>query len=112
MTKPEANKMLRKIYRRLKEIRPDISVNSKLGKVFGQITIGINVGESGWDLAHLIEINPNKCGKSFFRTIIHECLHLAEWNAPEKQILKWESEMFEQLSDRQLSNLMKRLYGN
>ena len=105
MTKPEANKMLRKIYRFLKkndvvfDLKRDINDFDHIYK-----------GGAGYD--YLVELNATKCGRSFLRTVIHTCLHLAEWNAPEKQILKWETEMFEQLSDRQLSNLMRRLYGS
>ena len=111
MTKAEANRRLRKIYSRLKDTKPTIVVNSKLGKCFGQISAEFEIKDGCIDFSHLIELNPNKSGKSFIKTIIHECLHLAYWNEKEKQILKWENDMFELLSDRQVTNLLRRLYG-
>lgn len=111
MTKAEADRKLRRIYRRIRESRPGVVFNSKLGKCFGQISAEFAISDGDIDFSHLIEFNPNKSGKSFVRTVIHECLHLAYWNAPEKQILKWESDLFKLLSDRQITNLMKRLYG-
>ena len=109
MTKTEANNKLRRIYRRLKESKPSVELKS-LGKCFGQIKVGFEICDGTLDFQHAIELNPHKCGKSFLKTVLHECLHLAYWNAHEKQILKWENEMFGLLTDKQLSNLMKRLY--
>lgn len=108
MTKPEANRMLKKIYKRIRTGSPTVILNSNLGKCFGQITANLEISNGEIDFSHLIELNPNKSGKSFIKTVLHECLHLAYWNKPEKQIRKWENEIFPLLSDRQLTNLLRK----
>ena len=108
MNKGEANRHLKRIYKRLKGCRCDVVLNGKLGKCFGQITADFVIKDGDIDFSHLIELNPHKSGKSFIKTVLHECLHLAYWNEPEKQILRWEQEMFPLLSDRQLTNLLIR----
>lgn len=112
MTKVEANRRLKKIYKRLRDNPPNVTLNGALGKCFGQITASLEISNGDIDFSHLIELNPHKSGKSFIKTVLHECLHLAYWNTPEKQIIRWENDIFPLLTDRQLTNLMKRLYGN
>jgi len=108
LNKPEANRHLKRIYKRLRESRCDVALNGKLGKCFGQITVDFVIKDGDIDFSHLIELNPYKSGKSFIKTVLHECLHLAYWNETEKQIRTWENEIFPLLSDRQLTNLLIR----
>ena len=108
MNKAEANKRLKRIYKRLRECKTNVSLNSNLGRCFGQITANFEISDGDIDISHLIELNPHKGGQSFIKTVLHECLHLAYWNEPEKQIRTWENEMFPLLSDRQLTNLLTR----
>ena len=103
MTKIDATRKLRGIYKVLANNQAKVQLNKKLKPLFGQVIMN--------DSGYKIELNPNKSGKSFICTVIHECLHAAYWQEHEKTIGRWEKEMFRLLSDRQLTNLMKRLFS-
>lgn len=102
MTKEQANRWLYRIYRMLKVTDLKMRLNRKLGKLFGITTIYAH----GKDDA-LMEIDPEK--KEFMSTLVHECLHLVDWNLKEEQVGDLEVEIMDNLSDRQLMNLLKRI---
>lgn len=103
MTKAQANRWLYKIYNMLKtDTTMKLRLNRKLGKLYGMTTI-----YAAGRTAALVEVNPAK--KEFMSTIVHECLHLVDWDMPEKNVRELEYDLMEQLTDRQLLNLLKRV---
>ena len=100
MDKKQANNLLRRIYRALKNETIEFGLNSKLKGLCGicDATDGERVR---------IEINPKE-NKEFFLTLIHEALHLVDYEN-EDWVQETESKLFEALSDRQLMNLLKKV---
>ena len=54
-----------------------------------------------------VEINYRR-RSPIMRTIIHECLHLTYADMSETEVLKLESILFENLTDQQHTNLLKK----
>lgn len=58
-----------------------------------------------------LKLNPSRRGVGgIVSTLIHELLHVVYFNAPESRIRKLEKEVYENLTDRQLTNLLKRMW--
>ena len=55
----------------------------------------------------IVMIDPEK--KEFMGTLIHECLHLVDWQMSETAVARLEKGMMRKLTDRQLMNLLKRV---
>ena len=101
MTRAEATKILHKMYRVLRDETLKVSINRKI-QIFGDI-------DYDWDYAK-IRLNPDRMGKGgIISTAIHEFLHYLDPRAKEYIISKREKEVYGALSDRQLTNLVKRL---
>ena len=100
--KIRADNWLRRIYRMLSTTDIQFSLNRKLGEAYGQATVG---AEGDHDVT--IQIDPER--KEFMSTILHECIHLSDWDLTEKQVMKIEALLMRQLTDRQLTNLLKKL---
>jgi len=100
MTKKEATTLLHKIYRALKNETIHFGLNSKLKGLCGicDATSGDKV---------VIEINPRE-NEEFFLTLVHEALHLIDYDN-EKWVAETEPKLFAALSDRQLTNLLRRI---
>ena len=103
MNKAEANYKLRKIYKLLKTHK---------------VVVGFDRELDGWGEMQIeghksirITLHPKR--RELPQTIIHELLHKCYPEIDDDSVfLAWEDEMFELLSDQQLSNLMLRLYGS
>lgn len=113
MTKKEATKKLHKIYSILKDDEVRVKLNRKLPKgKGGRRWFGmVDPEDDGIFTIHVNPWRPWKSRGGFVSTVLHECLHLAYWDLDEKGISILEKEMFEVLSDRQLGNLMKRVFN-
>ncbi len=114
MKRIEANRRLYRIYRILRDDNFDVRValSRKLprnkqgrqwfGMVDPQADGGLQIVLNPW--------RPWKSRGGFVSTVLHECLHLSDWDESEKEISRIEKEMFKALTDRQLGNLMKRVF--
>lgn len=101
MDRAEATKILHKMYRVLRDEAIKVSINRKIG-IFGDIYYE--------DERTKIRLNPDRLGKGgIVSTAIHELLHYLDYEAKEYVISKREKEVYKALSDRQLTNLLKRL---
>lgn len=111
MTNKEASRKLYALYRKLKQ--EDIRValtrrlpkNTKGQKWFGMCEFG---GE-----CFNISLNPARPWRSrggFVHTVLHEMIHIAWWDMSEKDVNKLEKDMFNALTDRQLTNFIKRVF--
>ena len=102
MTKRQADKTLYKIYKMLSEISMQFQLNRKL------MDHGLTaVYDNNPKMGALMVVDPEK--KEFMGTIIHECLHLVDWEMSETKVARLERAMMCKLSDRQLMNLLKRI---
>ena len=102
MTKQTANKWLYKIYKMLGEISMQFKLNRKL------CDHGLTmVYDNNPKLGALMIVDPEK--KQFMGTIIHECLHLVDWEMSETKVARLERTLMHKLTDRQLMNLLKRI---
>ena len=102
MTKPEADRLLHRIYRQFKR-GLTIRLSKEAKDLFGCVVIG--------DFTSQMVLNPNKpwlTKGGFISTIIHEGLHLVDIDFTEEEVCKMEREMMRLLSNRQLENLLKR----
>ena len=102
MDKKKANNLLRRIYRALNNQIVEFKVNSNLN--------AYGIYDETNDEKILIEVNPRK-NKEFFLTLIHELLHLIDYGN-EKQISAVETELVQNLSDKQLTNLLKKVVSS
>jgi len=102
MKRNQANRWLYKIYAMLKDVNMKLRLNRKLGKYYGVTTL-----HAAGRIDAVIEIDPAK--KAFMSTIVHECLHLVDWDLKEKEVIRLENEIMKALTDRQLLNLLKRV---
>ena len=104
MDKKKATRILHKIYLVLKEPQVKVILNRKIDPVYGFFSMD-NKGR--W----VIEINPIKKGAKggLIRTMLHECLHLIDCEMPEEEVIELENNVFKYLTDRQLTNLFRRI---
>ncbi|MCK5613192.1 hypothetical protein KAR91_65575 [Candidatus Pacearchaeota archaeon] len=102
MTKRTADKWLYKIYKMLNTISMQFRLNRKL--VDHGLTM---VYDNNPKLGAFMVVDPEK--KEFMGTIIHECLHLVDWEMSETKVAKLERSLMYKLTDRQLMNLLKRI---
>lgn len=102
MTKYQVDKILYKIYRMLKEIPMQFRLNRKMSD-HGITCVYDNHPETG----AAIYVDPEK--REFMGTVLHECLHLVDWDMEEEHVAKLERDMMKKLTDRQLMNLLKRV---
>ncbi len=102
MTKTQAGTWLYKIYKMLSEITMQFQLNRKL--VDHGVAMCYNNDPK---LGAVMVVDPEK--KEFLGTIIHECLHLVDWKMPETKVAKLEKQLMRKLTDRQLTNLLKRI---
>jgi len=104
VNKKKATRILHKIYKALKEEDVKMRLNRAIDPIFGYLTLDTRG-------RYIMEINPIKKGSrgGLMSTILHECLHLVDITLPEYEIQELEIHMFEYLSDRQLTNLLKRV---
>lgn len=56
-----------------------------------------------------MELNHRK--GEFVQTVIHECLHLTNADLTEKEVRALEGELFADLSDRQIGNLLRKVFN-
>lgn len=106
MTPAQASRKLYAIYRALEEEEIRGKINRKLGKVFGMVT----PKEEWWEL----QLNPCKPWRTkggFVHTIIHEMAHITWWDKSEDEIEELEKDLFNNLTDRQIGNLIKRVFN-
>lgn len=102
MTKKQTDKLLYKIYKMLNEIPMQFRLNRKL------CDHGLTmVYDNNPKLGAFMIVDPEK--KEFMGTIIHECLHLVDWEMSETKVAKLERSLMRKLTDRQLMNLLKRI---
>jgi hypothetical protein len=102
MDKKEATRELYKMYRVLKDASVKVAINRKI-EAFGCIS-----WDDGGDTA--VDLNPNKAVKGgIISTAIHELLHYTHYDWPEWMVNKKENEIYDNLSDKQLSNLIKKV---
>lgn len=98
-----ATKTLYKFYNILKrkdEIK--LELNRKI-RYCGEVSFWV-------DAPAMILVNPDKRTKGgIMSTIIHELLHIVYAQESEKEILRLEKIMYKNLTDRQLTNLFKRV---
>jgi hypothetical protein len=102
MTKRTADKWLYKIYKMLNKISMQFRLNRKIHDH------GIAmVFDNDPSLGAVVLVDPQKT--EFMGTIIHECLHLVDWEMKETAVARLERGMMRKLTDRQLMNLLKRI---
>lgn len=106
MTHQEASRWLYRIYKMIKDNDLRVRLNRKLNRVFGTATVFQAFCE--------IQLNPSrpwlrKGGLVY--TVIHECIHLVDFDLPEEEVCRLEKEIFEGLTDRQLGNLLQRVFS-
>lgn len=102
LPKKEVDKHLHQIYRALAvagKSTPKFRLNSAMC-YFG-LTTWLDNGTI------TVEINHRR-RSPIMRTIIHECLHLTYADMSELNVLKLESILFENLTDQQHTNLLKK----
>ena len=102
MTKKAADKWLYKIYKMLNGISMQFQLNRKIHD--HEIAM---VFDNNPKLGAVVVIDPEK--KEFMGTLIHECLHLVDWEMKEPAVSRLERSMMRKLTDRQLLNLLKRV---
>ena len=95
----KANRWLYRIYRMLNNTGMRFRLNRRL-MCYGISTITI-------DRDAEVVINPEK--KEFMSTIVHECLHLVDWDMAEERVMKLERLLMRHLTDRQLLNLLRKI---
>ncbi|MFA5020904.1 MAG: hypothetical protein WC517_02480 [Patescibacteria group bacterium] len=93
MERKQANYYLRRIYRLLK--------NNEVPIILKKIrsTRGITDAKTIW-------LNPQN---DILLVIIHECLHVLYWSWSETKVTKSAVKIFNQLTPRQMKNLLLRL---
>lgn len=96
MTKREADKLLHRCYRLLRN--PEYSVSLR------KISPGVSGIAVPW--LNSIVVNPHK---DALRTILHECIHLLSPDMSETNVLKAEAALAKHLSARQWKNLCYRV---
>ena len=102
MTKRTADRWLYRIYKMLNTISMQFRLNRKIQDH------GIAmVFDNNPKLGAVVLIDPEK--KEFMGTLVHECLHLVDWNLSEPAVARLEKGMMRKLTDRQLMNLLKRI---
>lgn len=97
-----ATRILHKIYQAIKENFVKVYVRRMEG----------TVGWCRWEDEYVaIYVHPDdrKINASFLSTVIHECIHMIYSDLREREVLRMEKEVFELLTDRQLTNLLKRI---
>lgn len=105
MTQHEAKNILRRMYRILNH-REDI-----------RIKLATEIPEHGTvnfycDKPAVIQLNPNRRGAGgIVSTLIHELLHIVFYDDPEYKICEKEKQMYRLLSDRQLTNLLRKTFS-
>lgn len=77
--------------------------------VLNRLMSGHGMATIHYDKPPTIEINPKS--DDLVSTVIHECLHLVNWDWPHTKIYALEKQLFCYLTDRQLHNLLKRVFG-
>ena len=101
MTREEATKILHKMYRVLRDENLRVAISRKIG-IYGDVNYTEDSAK--------IRLNPDRMGKGgIVSTSIHELLHTLDYDAKEYVISRQEREVYAALSDRQLTNLMRRL---
>lgn len=85
----------------LEEDGPRVTIN-RLIDCHGLTTIHSNGAPTD------IQINPDT--SEFIQTIIHECLHMVNWDWPHPKVYALEKQLCFYLSDRQLHNLLRRVF--
>jgi hypothetical protein len=112
MNRQHATRILYRIYRMLRNGDVKVKLNRKLPfdrngrKWFGMV----DPADNGKFHIHVNPWRPWTTQGGFVSTVLHECLHLVFWDTAEHEIVKVEQEVFNALSDRQLSNLINRVF--
>jgi len=99
MSKRKATVWLYRIYRMLEDTEMRFTLNRRL-KVYGMTTIFAEGPVA-------LQVNPEK--KEFMSTLVHECLHLVDWDMSETNVMTLERGLMRHLTDRQLLNLLRRI---
>ena len=102
MTKEQANKFLYRIYRALKENEIRFEISRSLGRLYGALDFDLR---KPWKVT--ISVHADK--KQFVSTLVHECVHLVDIELKEKEVTEIEEQLMLHLTDRQLTNLLKRV---
>ena len=102
MTKSQANRWLYKVYKMLDSISMQFRLNRKMAD-HGLTCVYDNSTARG----AAVYVDPEK--HEFMGTLLHECLHLVDWDMEEKVVAKLERALMKKLTDRQLMNLLKRV---
>ena len=102
MTKNQATKILYRMYKMLSTISMQFKLSRKLAD-HGIVMCWDNDPSKG----AMVVVDPEK--REFMGTIVHELLHLLDWQMSETKVAKLERAMMRKLSDRQLMNLLKRI---
>ncbi len=101
MDRETATKILYKMYRILKDENLRVAINRKIG-IYGDVHYTEDSAK--------IRLNPDRMAKGgILSTAIHELLHTLNYDAPEYRISKLEKEVYDALSDKQLTNLLRRM---
>ncbi len=58
-----------------------------------------------------ITINPHRSVVDSVRSIVHEILHILHPNSREKTVLRWENEIFTDLSPLETTMIIQQVYG-
>ena len=101
-TKKQANRILWKIYKRIKDKEVVVRFDSSIAKTKPKLDAWLSVTEKGT----MIIIHPDS---SIIGSFVHEYLHIIYCDAEEKEILRKEKELISLWSDRQLENLLSKL---
>lgn len=102
MTKREADNILRRMYRVLREGDTKVRFNRRMD-------------DCGWLLVDHegaeIHLNPDAEDRGgIVSTLLHELLHVVFFGEPEWKIRRREKALYRRLTDRQLANLMARAF--
>jgi len=118
MTHEDATKWLHRFYRAMKQpqVRARIKRDMKYGE-YDDLDSCKNPDKTftglhdPFDNVCRISLNPNKRrAGGIVRAVIHELLHEVENDKPHTWINPMELAIYEALSDRQLTNLMKKVF--
>lgn len=109
MNQPEASRFLKRFYRVLRQDEVCIKLVKDLKYDKPKPISGL------WDPTQgkraEVSLNPNKRRYGgIVSTLIHELLHQIEYNRSHKWIFEKEKEIYNALSDRQLTNLLGRAF--
>jgi hypothetical protein len=100
MSPKEASRKLQTIYRLMREGTIVIKLNKNLPH-FAQVEF--------FEDHYEITLNPTlQCKGGIVSSLLHELLHCIYYDSSETEILRMEKEMYNALTNRQLTNLMRR----